>query len=240
MKETTKSPLSEFRKVNVEGTKYLAHQAAKAGIRRLIYVSTIKVNGEGGLKPYCEIDKPWPLDPYGQSKLESEKILKKITKETGLELVIIRPPLIYGPGAKANFLRLLNLVERGIPLPLKSINNQRSMIYLGNLVEIIKTCLMHPKAAGETFLVSDGEDVSTANLIQLIAEVMEKKARLMPFPKTFLTIIGKVTGKMGEIERLTSSLCVDSNKIKNTLNWEPPFSLKEGIQETVNWYMAQR
>lgn len=240
MNDTAADPLTEFRKVNVEGTESLAREAAKSGVRRLIYVSSVKVNGEGGQKPYCETDKPCPLDPYGQSKLEAEEVLKKVAAETGLEVVILRPPLIYGPGVRANFLRLLNWVERGIPLPLGSVYNQRNMIYLGNFVDCIMTCLQHPKAGGQTFLVSDGEDVSTSNLIRVMAEAMGKKARIFPFPQRLLNMLGKITGKTGEIERLTGSLCVDSSKIKETLGWQPPFSLADGIRETVRWYMAQR
>ena len=232
MNDTAYDPLSEYWQVNVAGTEHLAKIAVKAGVKRFIYISSVKVNGDGREAPYTEEDKEGPLDPYGVSKWEAEKLLRKIAYETGLEVVILRPPLVYGPGVKANFLRLLKLVKWGIPLPLASIKNCRSMIYVGNLVDAIITCLAHPKAAGEIFLVSDGRDLSTSELNRLMAQAMGRKACLLPFPPSLLKIMGKLTGMSVEIERVVGSLCVDSSKIRVMLGWKPQFTVEEGIRKT--------
>lgn len=239
MNETHKSPLSEFRRINTEGTKHLAQMAAEAGIKRFVFLSSVKVNGEGSEMPYTEKDEPSPIDPYGISKWEAEQALRKISSDTGLEIAVIRPPLVYGPGVKANFLRLLQLVEHGIPLPLASISNRRSLIYLGNLVDVIATCISHPKAAGQTYLVSDGEDISTSELIQRLAQAMGVSARLIPFPPALLRLAGKITGKSAELERLLGSMRIDSLKIRNELGWTPPYATQQGIKETVDWYLSR-
>ena len=238
MHETSTDPLDEYRRVNTAGTERLAYMAAKAGVRRIIYLSTIKVNGERTDRHLFTEEAPvCPDDPYSQSKWEAEQILHRISRETGIEIVIIRPPLIYGAGVGGNFLRLLNWVNRDIPLPLARVNNRRSMIYAGNLVDIIATCITHPDAAGETFLVSDGEDISTPDLIRMIAKAMNKRARLIPLPVILLKAAGGLMGKGPEMERLSGSLCVDSSKIRKVLGWKQPFSVEEGIRETVKWYM---
>jgi nucleoside-diphosphate-sugar epimerase len=234
MKESATDPLSEFRRTNVAATEHLAKMAAKAGVKRFIFLSTVKVNGEQTKDtPFNENDIPCPEDPYAVSKWEAEQALHKISDETGLEVVILRPPLVYGPGVKANFLRLLQVVDRNIPLPFLNIDNRRSFIYLENLVDAIVTCCTHPNAKGETFLVSDGEDVSTPELIRMIASAMNKKAKLFPFAQSSLKTIGTFIGKKEELDRLLGSLSVDSSKIRKILNWTPPFSMRDGIQETV-------
>lgn len=237
--DTAPDPLAAFREVNVAGTERLARMAAKAGVKRFIYLSSVKVNGEGSQVPYSEQDTPMPSDPYGISKLEAEQVLNSIADSTNLEVIILRPPLVYGPHVKANFLRLLELIRKGIPLPLALINNKRSMIYLENLVDAIAKCIEHPNAANQTFLVSDGQDISTPDLIKMIAKEMGKRANLIPFPPAVLKMIGKITGKGAEIDRLTGSLQIDSSKIRTLLNWNPPYTVEEGISETVKWYLKQ-
>ncbi|MEW6738686.1 MAG: SDR family oxidoreductase [Nitrospirota bacterium] len=239
MTETHENSLYEFRRINTEGTKRLAQMSADAGIKRLIFISSIKVNGEGTDTPYTEQDKPSLGGPYAISKWEAEQALRKISSDTGLEIVIIRPPLVYGPGVKANFLRLLQLVERGIPLPLKSINNRRSFIYLWNLVDAIVICTSHPKAAGQTYLVSDGEDISTADLFRRLAQAMGAPARLIPFPSVLLRLAGKMTGRSAELERLLGSLRIDNSKIRNELGWTPPYTIQQGLKETIDWYLSR-
>ena len=234
MHEISPDSLSEYRKVNVSGTEGLANMAAMSGVRRMIFLSTIKVNGERGW--FREDDLPAPEDHYAISKWEAEQILYKIAAENGLEIVIIRIPLVYGPGVKANFLRLLNMTNKNIPLPLSLINNKRSMIYIGNLVDAIIRCIEYPDAANQTFLVSDGQDISTPDLIRMIAKAMGKKARLIPFPLPLLKAVGQLFGKSPEIERLTGSLCIDSSKIREVLGWKPPYTMEESIRETVKWY----
>jgi len=230
--------LAVFRNDNVVGTQRLAREAARSGVKRLVFISSIKVNGEGRAVPYSEIDIPAFVGSYAQSKWEAENQLLKIAEETGLETVIIRSPLVYGPGVKANFLRLLGLTRRGLPLPLRGVKSLRSMIYVGNLVSAVMLSLNHPTAAGETFLVSDGEDVSSGDLIKKIASAMGRRAVLLPVPIVVLRALGFLTGKKAEIDRLTEPLCVDSGKIRNILDWQPPYTLDQGIQETVDWYLG--
>jgi nucleoside-diphosphate-sugar epimerase len=231
---------SAYRYVNVAGTDLLSRMGAASGCRRFVFISSVKVNGEERAQPYTERDMPMPLDPYGISKWEAEQKLHKVAKETGMELVVLRPPLVYGSGVKANFLRLIKTVDRGFPLPLASVNNIRSLIYLENLVDAIITCLVHPKAAGETFLVSDNMDLSTPELIRLMVEAMGRKARLFSFPPHMLKTIGKITGRSSEIYRLMGSLCVDSSKIKMMLGWNPPYTPEEGIRKTIEWYLKSQ
>ncbi|WP_333655807.1 UDP-glucose 4-epimerase family protein [Dissulfurispira sp.] len=238
MGKTVSEPLAAFHQVNTQGTEHLARMVAGARVKRFVYISSIKVNGENTDTPCTEQDKPSPDGPYAISKLEAEQALRKIASDTELEIVIIRPPLVYGPGARGNFDRLVRLVKSGAPLPLGSIKNQRSFIYIGNLVDAIVKCIDHPNAANQTFLVSDGQDVSTPDLIRMIAEAMGKRARLFPCPVSFLKMIGKITGKSGEIERLAGSLIIDSSKIRKELNWNPPFTVDEGLRHTAEWFRA--
>lgn len=237
MRENAVDPLAAFREVNVAGTERLARAAASSGVKRLVYVSSIKVNGEQTeTVPYSEQDVPDPRDPYGISKYEAEQALHRVALETGLEVVIVRPPLIYGPGVGGNFLRLLKLMSRGVPLPLASIRNRRSMIYLGNFVDALITCATHPAAAGNTYLVSDDEDISTPLLMRNMANLMGKHGWLWPLSPFFLKLAGKTTGMSGEVERLIGSLQIDSSRIRRELGWRPPYSLQQGLSETVRWF----
>ena len=214
--------------------------AAINGVKRFVYVSSVKVNGEGCEKPFTEHDIPAPEDPYGVRKWEAEQMLRKVAGDTGLEIVILRPPLVYGPGVKANFLSLFKIVDRGIPLPLASINNHRSLIYLGNFVDAITTCINHHKAADQTYLVSEGEDVSTAELIRRVAAALGRPARLFPFPPSFMRFTGKLFGKSGAVERLVGSLTIDSSKIRRELGWMPPYTMEQGLKETAEWFKEKR
>lgn len=240
MRETAADALAEFRKTNTAGTENLARAAARMGVRRFVYISTIKVNGEETLgRPFAETDLPHPNDSYAISKFEAEQLLGKIGEDTGMEIVILRPPLVYGPKVKANFLRLMNWVDRGIPLPLASVENRRSMIYLGNFVDALITCAGHPDAAGKTFLVSDGEDISTAQLVRNLARLMGKHSYLWPFPPALLRLSGRLVGRQDEVERLLGSLVIDSSKIRRELGWTPPFSMEQGLAETVGWFQKR-
>ena len=237
MDESSVDPIIEYRKINVDGTKHLARIAESKNVRRFVYVSSIKVNGEGRSDSYTAEDPPAPVDSYAISKLEAEMVLKNIADETGLEVVILRPPLVYGPGVKANFLQLIGTINRGIPLPLARIKNQRSIIFLGNLVDAVLICINHPRAAGKTFLLSDGKDVSIAELIQKISSALGKPSRLFPFPLDLLRFLAKMTGRSNSVNRLLDSLIVDNSRIRTELDWIPPFSVEEGLRETAKWYL---
>ncbi len=236
MDDSSLDPITEYRKVNVEGTKCLAVAAANAGVKRFVYISSIKVNGEGRASAYTEDDEVSPRDYYGVSKWEAEQELHKIADKTDLETVILRPPLVYGPGVKANFMRLIKIVKRGIPLPLGCIKNRRSLIYIANLVDAIITCMTNPNAAGKTYLVSDGEDVSTPELIRRIGAASGRRALLLPMPVWILKMAGRITGKYDEVERLVGSLTVDISKICKELEWKPLYEMKHGLRETARWY----
>ncbi|MCX5848963.1 MAG: SDR family oxidoreductase [Deltaproteobacteria bacterium] len=238
IKDTSFGSLSEYRVVNTAGTERLARFAASKGVRRFVFMSTVKVNGEGRASAYTEKDIPNPSDSYGISKWEAEKILKIIADQTGMEVVVIRAPIVYGPEVKANFLRLLRAVDQGIFLPFARINNKRSMIYLNNLVDVIMTCLTHPKANG-TYFVRDNKDMSTPELIRLLAMALGKPERLFYLPLSLLNLGGWMTGNSKAIDTLTGSLTVDSSKIKRELGWEPFFSVEEGIMETVRYYKKE-
>lgn len=240
MDVSSADPIIEYRKINVDGTKHLAQIAQSQKVRRLVFVSSIKVNGEGSAIPYREADQPAPVDHYGISKFEAENELNSIAAKTGLELVILRPPLVYGPEVKANFLKLIKLVDRGIPLPLARITNRRSLIFVGNLIDALLNCVVHPKAVGKIFLLSDGEDLSTSELIQKISSALGRPARLFPLPSEFLRFIGRLTGKTKDVSRLLESLSIDSSKICSELNWKPPFSTEEGLKKTADWYLQAK
>jgi nucleoside-diphosphate-sugar epimerase len=245
MNDLAVDPLAEFRRVNVEGTLNLARQAAVAGVKRFVFISSIKVNGEGTpvAVPYAADDVPRPVDPYAISKCEAEQALHQLALETGMEVTIIRPPLVYGPGVKANLLNLLKAVDRGLPLPLASIANGRSLIYLDNLVDAISVAIKHPRAAGQTYLVSDCDDVSTPELIRRMATALGRSARLVPFPPALMRLAGRMLGKGAAVERLLESLVVDSGKIRRDLDWKPPYTMAEGLAATAKWYkdrMARR
>jgi UDP-glucose 4-epimerase len=242
MNEKSENPLQAFRDINVDATLRLAQQASDAGVERFIYISSIKVNGEStqGRSAFTPLDKPQPEDAYGISKYEAEQALTKLSKETGMELVIIRPTLIYGAGVKGNFRNLLKLSKIILPLPFGSINNHRSMVYLENLVDLIITCLDHPNAPGEVFLVSDNEDVSLSKLISLIRKSMGKSALLIPVPVCLFRTLGKLTGKKAVIDRLVGNLQVDGSAAKQYLDWEPPYTIEQGIKATVENFIGYK
>jgi len=244
MNEEAADPLAEFRRVNVDGTLHLARQAAEAGVRRFVFVSSIKVNGEHSLPghPFTADQTPAPGDPYGVSKCEAEEGLRALSHETGMEVVIIRPPLVYGPGVKANFLAMMRWLQRGVPLPLGGVTaNRRSLVFLDNLVDLIVTCIDHPAAANQTFLVSDDEDLSTAALLRRMAAALGRTARLIPVPAGLITLGAKLIGRPGVAQRLCGSLQVDIGKTKALLGWSPPISVDEGLRRTaVHWIESQQ
>ena len=232
--------LAGYRRVNVAGSRRLAEQAAAAGARRLVFMSTIKVNGERTAeRAYAENDAPRPEDAYGISKQEAEQVLRDVGQKTGLEIVVLRPPLVYGPGVKGNFLRLMNLVARGVPLPLAAVDNRRSLIYTGNLAGAIGKALDAPQAAGRTYLVSDGDDVSMPDLVRGLARALGVKPRLLSFPLAALGLAATLAGKRAEFARVTGSLQVDSSRIRRELDWRPPFTLAQGLELTAKWYHAR-
>lgn len=236
--DTARDPATEYRRVNAAATGHLARSAAAAGVRRLVLVSSVKVNGEARAAPYRDEDPPAPADPYGASKLEAEEALFRVGRETGLEAVVIRPPLVYGPGVKANMLRLFRAVDRGLPLPLGGVRNRRSLVFSGNLVDALVACGTHPRAPGHAFLVSDGEDVSTPGLVRAIAAALGRPARLLPVPFAIIAAAGSLLGKRGAVERLGGSLTVDASGLRRELGWTPPFTLREGMERTAAWYRA--
>jgi len=233
MADAASDPLAEFRRVNVQGTLNLARQAAAAGVGRFVFVRSIKVSGEATLlgKPFKADDAPAPLDAYGVSKMEGERGLRELAAQTGMEVVIIRPPLVYGPGVKANFAAMMRWLQRGVPLPLGAIHNQRSLVALDNLVDLIVTCLTHPAAANQTFLVSDGEDVSTTQLLRRMGQAMGRPARLIPVPTRFLKLAAAMVGKQDVAQRLCGSLQVDIEKTRRLLGWNAPFTLDQGLKK---------
>jgi nucleoside-diphosphate-sugar epimerase len=241
IRDTAADPMSEFRKVNVEGTRRLAEAAACAGVKRFVFLSSIKVNGEmtDGVGAFTETDLPHPTDAYGVSKWEAEQILREVGQRTGMEAVILRLPLIYGPEVKANFLKLVRHIERGRPLPFGCIRNQRSLLGLSNLVDIICCCLGHQAAAGETFLASDGDDVSTPELVRRIAGVFGRPARLVPMPVWMMKLGGRVAGRSDQVKRLCGSLRIDSSKIRRKLGWTPVCTMEEELRRVAEWYSGR-
>jgi nucleoside-diphosphate-sugar epimerase len=236
MRDESDSALEQYRRVNTQGTLNLARQCAARGVRRFVFVSTVKVLGEGRETPYQADDPAIPVDPYAISKWDAEQDLRRLAVQTGMEVVVVRPPLVYGPGVGANFLRLMRLVDRGLPIPLGAVDNRRSLVYLGNLVDAIRVCLIHPEAAGRTYLVSDGDDVSTPELIRCIASALERPASLLPVPPTVMRVVGRMLGKGAEVDRLLGSLTVDIEPIRRELEWRPPYSMQEGLRATAEWY----
>lgn len=236
MNDTSIDPLAEFREVNVNFTLNLARRAAEAGVKRFIFISSIKVNGEATAPgcPYRADEAPAPMDPYGISKMEAELGLRRIAEETGIEVVIIRPVLVYGPGVKANFRSMMNWLNKGIPLPLGAIRNKRSLVSLDNLVDLMVTCLDHPGAANQTFMVSDGEDVSTTELLIRMGKALGKPARLIPVPAVLLNVGAALLGRKDIAQRLNGSLQVDIGKTRQLLDWSPIASLDEALKKTAN------
>lgn len=236
MQERALDPLAEFRRVNVAGTLNLARQAADGGVQRFVFLSSIKVNGEmtPSGQPFTASQAAAPLDPYGVSKAEAEEALRRLGAETGMEIVIIRPPLVYGPGVKANFGRLVSAIGRGWPLPLGCVeHNRRSLVALDNLVDLILTCTTHPAAAHQTFLVSDGKDLSTAELLRRVGMAMGRPARLLPVPSRLLRAGAMLAGKGDLAQRLLDNLQVDITHTRQTLGWQPPISVDEGLRRVV-------
>jgi nucleoside-diphosphate-sugar epimerase len=231
-------PLAAFRSVNVQGTLNLALQAASAGVRRLVFISSVKVHGEITAlgKPFSADDVPAPLDVYGISKMEAEQGLRHIAASTGMEVVVVRPPLVYGPGVKANFQVMMRWLSRGIPLPLGAVHNQRSLVALDNLVDLIVTCTHHPAAANQTFMVSDGEDLSTTQLLQRLGQAMDRPARLIPVAPALLRAGAALVGKPGLAQRLCGSLQVDIAKTRRLLGWNPPISVDEGLRRAAEGF----
>lgn len=233
MNDQSADPQAEFHKVNVEGTLNLARQAVAAGVRRFVFISSIKVNGEETThrKPFTADDIPAPSDPYGISKLEAEQSLLLLAAETGMEVTIVRPVLVYGPGVKANFLNMMRWLNKGLPLPLGAINNKRSLVALDNLVDLIATCLDHPAAANQVFLVSDGEDLSTSDLLRRMGSALGEPARLLPIPASWLELCAALLGRREVAHRLCGSLQVDIDKTRRLLGWQPPISVDQGLKK---------
>ncbi|WP_278800111.1 UDP-glucose 4-epimerase family protein [Marinobacter nauticus] len=231
MNDDTVDPLAEYRKVNVDGTLNVARHALEAGVKRFLFVSSIKVNGEHTSpgRPFTEEAVPAPEDPYGISKYEAERELQALCAETGMELVIIRPPLVYGPGVKGNFASMIRLMEKGLPLPLGAVRNKRSLVALDNLVDLIVTCVDSPAAANQVFLAADGQDISTTELLRNVANAMGKPARLLPVPSGLLMLGASLFGKKAVAKRLLGSLQVDISKARELLGWQPPVSVEEGL-----------
>lgn len=238
MQDGANNPLDAYRHVNVQGTLHLARQAAQAGVRRFVFISSIKVNGEATRpgNPFTADDVPAPIDPYAVSKMEAELGLQDISAQTGIEVVIVRPPLVYGPRVKANFASMMYWLARDLPLPLGAIQNARSMVALDNLVDLLVTCMKHPAATGQTFLVSDDEDVSTTALLRRTAKAMGKDALLVPVPVGLLQLGAALVGKRDVAQRLCGSLQVDISKTRHLLGWSPPLTLDEGLRRAVEGF----
>jgi nucleoside-diphosphate-sugar epimerase len=241
VRELASNPLAEYRRVNTELTLALARAAAAQGVKRFVFISSIKVNGEWTSpgKPFTADDTPAPADPYGMSKHEAEMGLHAIAQQTGLEVVIVRPPLVYGPGVRANFLTMMRWLQRGIPLPLGAIHNQRSLVALDNLLDLLQVCATHPAAANQTFLASDGQDVSTTELLQALAHALKRSPRLMPVPQAWLERTLGLLGRAAIAQRLCGNLAVDIAKTRHLLQWSPPVTLAQGLRTTAEHFLAQ-
>lgn len=239
MQERAVDALAEYRQVNVEGTLNLARQAAAAGVQRFIFISSVKVNGESSApgKPLCADDSPAPQDAYGVSKHEAELGLRHLAAATGMEVVIIRPVLVYGPGVKANFHSMMHWLQRGVPLPFGRVDNRRSLVSLANLIDLIVTCIDHPGAANQVFMASDGRDVSLATLLRALGHALGKPVRLLPVPPALLQGVALLFGRRALAQRLLGNLQVDITKNCQLLGWHPPYSLEQGLQITARAYL---
>ena len=238
MGESSLDALPRYRAANTAGTLALAEQAAAAGVRRFVFASTVKVNGEESDTPYRETDTPHPTDAYAISKWEAEEGLRAIAARTGLQVVVVRPPLVYGPGVRANFLAMMRWIKRGVPLPLGALDNRRSLVALDNLVDFLITCSTHPAAANQTFLVSDGDDLSTSELLRRMARALGKPARLLPVPPALLYAGAALLGRRDFARRLCGSLCVDISKARDMLGWTPPLSVDQGLRLVAADFLA--
>jgi len=241
-KDTAADPLAAYRHINVAGTLNLARQAADAGVRRFIFLSSIKVNGDNTTfaRPFHADDQANPGDAYGRSKYEAEVELQHLSQVSGMDVVVIRPPLVYGPGVRANFLTMMRWVHRGWPVPFGNVENRRSLVALDNLVDLIKTCCVHPAAANQVFLVSDDEDVSTTELFRRIGVALRRPARFVPLPPALVRAIAAVAGKQGQVARLLGSLQVDIDKTRKRLGWSPVVSMEVALEETTRQYLDSR
>ncbi len=238
MNDESNDPLTAFRHVNADGTRAVAEAAVRAGVKRFVFVSTVKVHGEGTRDlPFHSDDSFAPEDPYGVSKMEAEQMLASLSVAGDLEVTAVRPPLVYGPGVRANFLRLLSAVNKGLPLPFGMIHNHRSLVGVNNLIDLLVCCLVHEKAGNEAFLVSDGRDLSTAELVRAMAEALGCRPRLLPVPAVLMKLAGGLIGKRGEVDRLLGSLTVDISKNRELLDWQPPVSIEQGLKETAEWFL---
>lgn len=237
--ENAKDPMAAFRAINVDATLKLAEQAISAGVKRFIYLSSIKVNGEETQsgRPFTADDLPAPIDPYGVSKQEAEEGLRRLSENSGMEIVIIRPTLVYGPGVKGNFHSMMRWLAKGIPLPLASVRNQRSLVALDNLIDLIIVCTQHPAASGQTFLVGDGEDLSTPELLQRTAFALGKRARLIPAPVALLRVCAGLLGKDSAVQKLCGSLQVDIDKTREQLGWTPPVNVDDALRKTAEEFL---
>jgi nucleoside-diphosphate-sugar epimerase len=238
--EKVADPTVRFRTANLDSTLNLARQAIKAGVKRFVFISSIKVNGEATQpgRPFTAEDTPNPQNPYAQSKLDAEQGLFGLSRESNLEVTVIRPPLVYGPGVKANFATMMDWVNRGIPLPLGSVNNRRSFVYVGNLADLIVLAATHPNATGQVFLVSDGEDISTTQLFKMMAQALGRPSLIMPLPAPLLTMAAAAVGQRAVVSRLTGSLQVDVAKTRALLGWEPRKSVSEGLRQTARYFRS--
>jgi nucleoside-diphosphate-sugar epimerase len=242
MRERASNPLDEFRRVNLHGTLRLATQAQAAGVRRFIFISSIKVNGESTRRnrPFSADDDVSPADPYAISKAETEVALWRLAAESGMEVVVIRPVLVYGVGVRANFLSMMHWLSRGLPLPFAAVENSRSLLALDNLVDLIECCIAHPKAANQTFLASDGVDLSTPDLLRSLGDSLGKPARLFPVPPWVLRLVAGALGQGGRAQRLLGSLQVDISKNESLLGWRPPVEQARAFAATVEWYLESK
>lgn len=237
LKDTSIDPEAEFYRINVLGTSNLVKQAIATNVKRFIFMSSVGAMANSSNVPLTESSPCSPESPYGRSKLKAEKTLKELCKNSPMSWTILRPPLVYGPGNPGNMVRLLKLVQSELPLPLGAVNNRRSFLYVGNLVDAIETCINHPNAENQTFLVTDGEDLSTPTLITKIAQSMNHKNLLFPVPLALIKAIGLLSGKRDATARLTDSLSLDSRKINSILEWHPPISVDQGVRDTVEWFL---
>lgn len=240
MRDTAMDPAAAFRRTNVEGTHILAQAAARAGVKRFVFVSTVKVNGENTSgRPFTEHDLPQPVDPYARSKWEAEQRLAELARDTGMAVTILRPPLMYGPGVKGNFLSLMRVVARGLPLPLGSVRNLRSLLFVGNLADAIAASLDDARSGVHTYLLSDRDDLSTPELIRRLSSAFDRPARLIPVPPAWLETACRALGRRDAFHRLAGSLQVDSRAITSDLGWHPAHSLDSGVMETVQWFRSR-
>lgn len=239
MRDKAADPLAAFYATNVEGTLRVARAAQARGVRRLVFVSSIKAVAEtDGGTPLAESSPAAPVDPYGRSKRAAEEALWRVSEETGLEVVVVRPPLVYGPGVGANFLQMMNALWRRIPLPLGSVDARRSLVYTGNLADALMHCAIDARAANTCFNVSDADDLSIAQLLRALGQHLSKPARLVPVPPRLLRAAGALAGRADQLERLTTSLQVDASRIRERLDWRPPFAVEDGLEATARWYRA--